>query len=154
MTCQDRRLDLVAYLEGLLDETIQSQVESHLAQCPTCHRELCELRQLTDRLARETPFVPPVCLDGEVMDRILREQALELRRLKMRRRLQLLRLGGVWAAAVGLLVGLGVWLIRPAGTATASEAAEVLRVAPRPCLMLPACISWPRCALSPQIIFP
>ena len=126
MTCQDCRMELVAYLEGLLDETSQGQLESHLAQCAACHDELWELRQLTDRLARETRHVPPVCLDHKVIDRLFREQALELRRSKMRRPLQILRIGGALAASVGLLVGLCVWLVQPTGTVTAAEAAGVL----------------------------
>jgi hypothetical protein len=121
MTCQDCRTELVAYLEGLLDETTRGRVESHLVHCPACQGEVWELRQLTDRLAREASLVPPAHLDGEVMDRLLREQALELRRLKMRRRVRSLGIGGALAATVGLLVGLSAWLIRPTGTVTAAE---------------------------------
>ena len=126
MTCQDWCNELVAYLEGLLDETPRSQLESHLAQCPACQGELWELRQLTDRLAREGFAVPPVCLDSAVMDRLLREQTLELRRWKMSQSLRILGIGGILAATVGLLVGLSVWLMQPTGTVTAAEAAEVL----------------------------
>lgn len=153
MTCQDWCNELVAYLEGLLDETPRSQLESHLAQCPACQGELWELRQLTDRLAREGFAVPPVCLDSAVMDRLLREQTLELRRWKMSQSLRILGIGGILAATVGLLVGLSVWLMQPTGTVTAAEAAEVLCVAPRLCPGFPACMSWPRCGLLPEIIF-
>ena len=53
MSCQDSREELAAFLEGLLDETQQSQMEAHIAECSSCRAELDEVRELTDCLSRE-----------------------------------------------------------------------------------------------------
>ena len=123
MNCQQCHDELAAYLEGLLDETSQGRTESHLAECSACLAELEEVRQLTVHLARDGLVAPPVSLESAVMDRILQEQARQLRRLKMRKRLRILGISGAMAAAAAMFVISGLWLTQPA---TAQKAAEAL----------------------------
>ena len=123
MNCQECREELAAYLEGLLDETCQSRMDGHLAECTACQAELREVRELMVRLTRDGLAVPPVSLETAVMDRILYEQALEIRRLKMRKRIRVLGLSGAMAAAAAMFVVSGLWLTQPA---TAQKAAGIL----------------------------
>lgn len=114
MNCQACRDELAAYLENLLDETSQSRIESHLAECSACLAEIEEVRQLTVHLARDGLVGPPVSLETTVMDRILQEQARQLRRLIMRKRLRILGLSGAMAAAAAVLLVGSFWLGQPA----------------------------------------
>jgi outer membrane lipoprotein-sorting protein len=123
MNCQQCRDELAAYLEGLLDETSQSRIESHLAECSACMAEFDEVRRLAVHLARDALVEPPVSLETVVMDRILQEQARQIRRLKMRKRIRVLGLSGAMAAAAAMFVISGLWLAQPA---TAQKAAETL----------------------------
>ena len=123
MNCQECRDELAAYLEGLLDKTCQSRMDGHLAECTACQAELREMRELTDRLTRDGLGVPPVSLETAVMDRILQEQALTIRRLKMRKRIRVLGVSGATVASVAMLFICGLWLTQPAA---AQKAAEVL----------------------------
>ena len=138
MNCEECREEFAAYLEGLLDETSRGRVDSHLAGCSTCQTELQEVRQLTARLAGQrdsdkgdspifaemkTGTVPSVSLETAVMDRILHEQALEIRRLKMRKRLRVLGISGAMAAAIAVMLTGNYWFAQPA---QAQKAAEVM----------------------------
>lgn len=123
MNCSQCREELAAYLEGLLDETCQSQIEAHLASCPTCQAEYESVRQLTDLLASAASVLPAVALETAVMDRIVQEQARELRRLKMRKRLRTLGISGALTAMAATLLLSSVWLTQPA---SAQKAAETL----------------------------
>jgi hypothetical protein len=124
MNCQECCEELAAYIEGLLDQTRRGQMEAHMAECPKCRSELEEVRELTVRLLREVPPMPPVSLENVVMDRILSEQAIQLRRLKMRRRIRVLGMSGATAAAIALCLVGSFWLAQPA--AAEKTAAEVL----------------------------
>jgi hypothetical protein len=123
MNCTECREQLAACLEGLLDTSTRSQFDSHLAECAACRTELDEARQLAARLSRAQAAVPSVSLENAVMDRILREQALEIRRLKMRKRLRLLGVSGVMAATIAVLLVGSYWFAQPA---QAQKAAEVM----------------------------
>ena len=129
MNCQECRDELAAYVEGLLDEATQSRMDSHLAECSACLTELQEVRQLTVHLARDGLAAPPVSLETAVMDRILYEQAREIRRLKMKKRIRLLGLSGAMAAAAAMLVVGSVWLGQPAA---AEKATDVLALGAAP----------------------
>ena len=148
MNCQECREELAAYIEGLLDETHQSQMEAHMAECSNCQAELEEVRELTVRLAREGLAAPPVSLETAVMDRILHEQALQLRRLKMRKRIRLLGISGAMAAAIALFLVGSLWLTQPA--AAERTRPRCWRRAPKPCRIPPPSISWPKCGPSPH----
>jgi hypothetical protein len=123
MNCQECREELAAYLEGLLVETCRGQFEAHLAECPHCRIELAAVRELTVRLAGDGLAASPVSLASAVMDRIFQEQTLELRRVKMRRRIRFLGLSGAAAAAVAALI---VGVLWPTQSAVAQKAAEVM----------------------------
>ncbi|MBN2296481.1 MAG: zf-HC2 domain-containing protein [Pirellulales bacterium] len=123
MKCQECREELAAYIEGLLDETRQNRMDSHMAECTGCQAELQQTRELTDRLTREGLAVSPVCMQTAVMDRILQEQALTIRRLKMRKRIRVLGTSGAAAVAAAMLFVGGLWLTEPA---EAQKAAAVL----------------------------
>jgi hypothetical protein len=124
MNCEECRDQLAAYLEGLMDDAVRGQIDGHITQCQACQAELQEVRQLVLRLARNTIDPAPGRLDNQVMDRILQQQAIELRRQKMRKRLQVMGFSGAMAAAVAVLFVVNVWVVRPA--AAEKAAAEVL----------------------------
>ena len=123
MNCQECREELAAYIEGLLDETCKSRMDGHMAECTACQAELREVRKLTVQLTRDGLAVSPVSLETAIMDRILQEQALTIRRLKMRKRIRVLGMSGAMAAAAAMLFIGGLWLAQPA---EAQKAAEVL----------------------------
>jgi anti-sigma factor RsiW len=50
MTIKHPRLELLAFVEGRLDQPAQARVKEHLAGCPRCRAEVAELMQLTDSL--------------------------------------------------------------------------------------------------------
>ncbi len=124
MNCQRCREELAACLEGLLDGTSQSRMDGHLAECTACQAELEAVRELTVRLTRDGLAAPAVSLETAVMDRILHEQALQLRRLKMRKRLRVLGISGVMATAISVLFISSFWFAQPAVAEKA--AAEVM----------------------------
>jgi hypothetical protein len=131
MNCKECREQLVALIEGLLDEASQSRLRTHLAECSTCLAEFQDVRQLTVQLAGDGLAAPPASLETVVMDRILREQALELRRLKMRKRWRILGISGAMAAAAAMLLVSGLWHAQPAAAENATEVLA-LGVAPVP----------------------
>jgi hypothetical protein len=124
MNCQECREELAAYLEGVLDESRRSEMDCHLAVCSSCQSEIQAVRALTVRLTRAGLAVPPVSLETVVMDRIFHEQALQLRRLKMRKRLRVLGLSGAMATAIAVLLVGTFWFAEPA--VAEKTAAEVL----------------------------
>jgi hypothetical protein len=123
MKCVECRDELAAYLEGLLDETHRSQIEAHVSGCSACRTELQEVRELTARLGREGVATPPVSLETRVMDRIVREQAVQIRRLKMKKRIRMLGISGALAAAVAIVIVASFWFTQ---SAEAQKAAEVM----------------------------
>lgn len=124
MNCSQCREEFGAYLEGLLDAPVRERAESHLAECPMCRAELEAVQQLAARLSRDAAAVGSVSLEDAVMDRIVQEQAIQLRRLRMRRRIRMLGISGVAAAAITLFALGSMWLARPA--AAERTAAQVL----------------------------
>ena len=50
-----------------------------------------------EQLTRHVSAGPPVSLETAVMDRIFKEQTIQLRRLKMRRRIRILGISGATA---------------------------------------------------------
>jgi hypothetical protein len=145
VNCETCREHLAAYLEELVDQPTRSQIDSHLAECPACRAELEELRQLAARLARcgkangpvfaeaKTGAVPTVSLENAVIDRILRQQALEIRRLTMRRRIRILGISGMTAAAIAAAIVSSYWFAEPAQAQKAAEAmARAAEAVPNP----------------------
>ena len=122
MNCQECREAVTAYLEGLLDATCQSRIDLHLAECAACQAELQEVRELTVRLTPDGADEPEVSLETAVMDRILQEQAILIRRLQMKRRIRMFGISGAVAAAAALLFISVLWLTQPANAQKAAEA--------------------------------
>jgi outer membrane lipoprotein-sorting protein len=122
MNCRQCHEQLNAYLEGLLESSVVQRIESHLADCSDCRVEFEGASELVDNLTRDGQVSSSESLDIPVMDRILREQAAELRRLKMQRQYRWVQAGGVVAAAIVFVVFAGIWQGRPDGTLGAAEA--------------------------------
>jgi outer membrane lipoprotein-sorting protein len=130
MNCSQCREDFAAYQEGLLVPESQSQITAHLADCPSCRAEFDQLQSIVARLTHTGLGTPGRSLETHVMDRIIHDQALTIRRLQMRKRIRLLGIGGVLTAAVALFFILGLWATQPDTQARAAEAkvqaAEIL----------------------------
>jgi hypothetical protein len=122
MNCQECREAVAAYLEGLLNATCQSQIDLHFAECAACQAELQEVRELTVRLTSDGAAEPELSLETAVMDRILQEQALLIRRLQMKQRIRMFGISGAVAAAAAMLFISGMWLTQPANAQKAAEA--------------------------------
>lgn len=122
MNCRECQEQLTAYLEGLLESPVVQRIESHLDACSDCRAEFEGVSELVDRLTRDGQVSSSETFDIPVMDRILREQAAELRRLKMQRQYRWIQAGGVVAAAIVFVVFAGIWQGRPDGTLRAAEA--------------------------------
>jgi len=92
MKCAECKELLVGYMEKVLAEAEKRAVESHLEACPPCRAELAQLIGLRDRLVTNGKDLAQTNLEDAVLDRILREQSLKLRKAnKIDRQLQLWR---------------------------------------------------------------
>ena len=114
MNCSECRDDFAAYQEGLLNPEAESRIKLHLADCPACRAEFDQMQSLVVRLTRGGLGASGISLETHVMDRIIHEQALLIRRLQMRKRIRLLGMGGALTAAVVLFFVLGIWTTQPA----------------------------------------
>ncbi|MGA2797066.1 MAG: hypothetical protein ABSE63_05785 [Thermoguttaceae bacterium] len=122
MNCQECRDDFAACQEGLLEPEAESRTTAHLAECPACRAEFDEVQRLVVRLTRAGPGASGISLENRVMDRIIHQQALTIRRLQMRKRIRLLGIGGVLTAALVLLIIAGVQMAQPDNRVLAAEA--------------------------------
>jgi hypothetical protein len=105
MTCSQIEDLFAAHVESLLDEAAERQFESHLAECTACRTSLDETRRLFHRLSEDGRSGAGPSIAPEVMDRIVHQQALRLRRGGMIK--QTARIG----IAAAVLVGLGFALL-------------------------------------------
>jgi outer membrane lipoprotein-sorting protein len=80
MNCSQCRELLVGYIEGLLDDNLNQAVRSHLNICSECRKELEQVTALQKRLVANGAGHGQNDLENAVMDRIVREQALKLRK--------------------------------------------------------------------------
>ncbi len=73
MTTHDEvSASLGAYALDAVDPAERTAVEAHLASCPTCARELAELRRVTVGIGMaETPVPPPASLRARVLQQAL-----------------------------------------------------------------------------------
>jgi hypothetical protein len=101
MNCQECREQLVAYVEGLLDESARRDVEAHLEACAACGAERDAAVRFQGRLVSDAHALGQAPLAEAVMEGILREQTFRLRRIAARRKY--LRAG--LAAAATLIAG-------------------------------------------------
>ncbi len=81
MNCIECRELLAGYIEGLLDEQQKVAIESHLAGCPNCTSELEQAKALQKHLLAEGRQESQSDLENTVMNRIVREQAFQLRKV-------------------------------------------------------------------------
>lgn len=79
MDCTKCKELLIAYVEGLLDESPKQTVAEHLKNCPACQAEADELSALQQRLVRNGKTVGQSDLENNVMNRIVREQNVRLK---------------------------------------------------------------------------
>jgi hypothetical protein len=79
MNCAECKELLVAYIEGLLDESQKQSVAEHLKDCRTCRDEAQELTSLQSRLVNNGKAVAQSNLEDEVLNRIVREQNVRLK---------------------------------------------------------------------------
>ncbi|ONH25773.1 anti-sigma factor [Pseudofrankia asymbiotica] len=106
-----------AYVLDALDTRDRAEVEAHLDHCPTCAREVVELRAVATMLGEAVPETPPSSLRTSVLHEIDQIRQLppvvpvvpgdDLRQRRERRQLKVIAVAAA-AAAVVALVGLGV----------------------------------------------
>lgn len=61
-----------AYVLHALTDDERAAFETHMAQCPSCQREVSELRETASRLGSAVAAEPPESLRSDVLDRINR----------------------------------------------------------------------------------
>jgi len=92
MNCAECKERLVAYVEGLLTESQEQAIASHLKECPVCQDELAEVTRLHNRLVANGKVLAESELEDKVLNRILQEQSLKLKKVsKLNEQLQLWR---------------------------------------------------------------
>ncbi len=79
MNCAECKELLVAYIEGLLDESQNQMVAEHLKNCRTCQAEVKQLSNLQDRLVRNGNNLASSNLEDDIMNKILQEQNARLK---------------------------------------------------------------------------
>lgn len=80
MNCAECKNILVAYIEGLLQDAQKQAVEKHLKDCPECQTELTELTGLYNRLVANGKVLAQSDLENKVLNRIIRQQNLKLKK--------------------------------------------------------------------------
>jgi outer membrane lipoprotein-sorting protein len=113
MNCSQCEDLFAAHVEGLLGEAAEYQLEAHLDGCVDCRMLLDETRRLLDRLDEEGRRAPAPSITPGVMDRIIHQQALRLRRDGLMR--QIARISVAAAVLVGLSIVLLQAMPRPLG---------------------------------------
>lgn len=123
MNCAECTEQLVPHLEGLLDQSQQSQLKSHLDDCPTCRAELDRMQHLFDSLIRRGQAAPGVSPEFRLTDRLIVEQTSKRRRNMMKRIVKT-------AVAAVLLIGvlLGITQFFGGGNGVAALAAVSARL--------------------------
>jgi len=122
MNCTKCKELLIAYVEGLLDESPKQTVAEHLENCPACRVEADELTGLQERLVRNGKAVAQSDLENDVMNQIVREQNVKLKAaakatqaLKTRRTIMKSPMTKIAAAAV-ILIAVVLIGINPFGS--------------------------------------
>ena len=130
MKCTESKELLVAYVEGLLEESQKQAVAEHLKDCSACQAELKELTGLHDRLVTNGKALAQSNLEKDVMNQVIREQNIRLKTatratdaLKIRRTIMKRPMIKIAAAAViiiAVLIGINPF----GGTITFAEVIE------------------------------
>jgi anti-sigma factor RsiW len=111
------------YYDGEVGPAERRQIETHLAACPACRRELAELGRLSGQFASAALPVWP----AEARDRLHARLAMQFSRGSLRTARAMLAL----AACLLLACSLWAWQVRSAGAAEAAPW-EVLAGNPQP----------------------
>ena len=116
MNCEESKELLVAYVEGLLEDSEKQAVAEHLKDCSACQAELQELTGLHDRLVTNGKALAQSNLEKNVMNQVIREQNVRLKAttrateaLKIRRTIMRSPVTKIAAAAViiiAVLIGI------------------------------------------------
>ena len=116
MNCEETKELLVAYVEGLLEDSEKQAVAEHLKDCSACQAELTELTGLHDRLVTNGRALAQSSLEKDVMNQVIREQNTRLKAtaratdaLKIRRKIMkspITRIAAV--AAIIVVAALGI----------------------------------------------
>ncbi len=132
MNCAECRELLVAYFEGLLDESQERAVEEHLKDCEACRAELKELQTLRQSLVRSARATAETDLEERVMNRIIQEQSERLQSaqratagLRIRRLIMKSSIAKIAVAAAIVVVAVAAWSLWT-GTQPAVALADVL----------------------------
>jgi outer membrane lipoprotein-sorting protein len=111
MNCTEYKELLVAYVEGLLEESEKQAIAEHLKDCSSCRTEVEELRNLHDRLIANGKSVAHSDLENDVMNQIVREQNVRLKSaakateaLKTRRTIMKSPIARIAAAAAVIVI--------------------------------------------------
>ena len=121
MNCTQCRENLIAYVEGLLEERQRLECESHLDACPACRAERDAVSALQRRLIASGKARKTASMGQAVMNRILTVQSRTYGRKIMIRSITRwgMGVGGV-AAAAAVVVAMLFWAT-PNGQAKAGE---------------------------------
>jgi len=138
MNCAECKELLVAYIEGLLDEAHRCALEEHLKGCRVCRPEEQAVRDLQMRLVKNGRTIGGSNLENRVMDAIIREQNLQLKKtptetkiFKLRRILMknpVVKIAVAAAVVLVCLAGLHLWTGTKSGVALADVLAKVEQV--------------------------
>jgi len=123
MKCEQYQENLVAFIEGVLDRQEADEIALHLKECSSCRAEADEHKQLHGRLVANGKVLAQTSLDDRVMDRILREQTIKIRKIATKKRYGKIGVGLAVAAAVVMALFTN-W---PGVANSTASAAEVLQ---------------------------
>ena len=124
MNCAESKELLVAYVEGLLEDSEKQAVAEHLKDCSACQAELQEMTGLHDRLVTNGKALAQSNLEKDVMNQVIREQNVRLKTaarateaLKIRRTIMKSPVTRIAAAAVIIVAALGInYIMAPSVT--------------------------------------
>jgi len=138
MNCAEYKELLVAFTEGLLNETEKCSLEKHLKVCAACRAELKEINSLRSRLINNGKILAQSDLENSVLERIIREQNVRLKTaekagtsLRIRRIIMKSPLTKIAVAAVIIIacvIGLSLWWTTGSGIALADVLAQIEKV--------------------------
>jgi len=116
MNCAECKELLVAYVEGLLDESQEKTVSEHVKDCQGCRAEASELKALQGRLVKNGKALSESRLEDKVLNRIIQEQNVRLKTarkagegLKLRRKIMkspLIKMAAAAVILIAVLIGI------------------------------------------------
>jgi hypothetical protein len=116
MNCEESKELLVAYVDGILEDSEKQAVEEHLKDCSACQAELQKLTGLHDRLVTNGKALAQSNLEKDVMNQVIREQNIRLKAatkatdaLKIRRTIMkspLLKIAAAAVIIIAVLIGI------------------------------------------------